>query len=296
MVETRWLYRTSGDFAELRDESRGVCVIPMGCVEKHGLHLAVGTDILLASNIAYRASQLETCCIFPDFTFGDLPNNFPIAPEGSMSEGNITLTLETEMLLLDELCAQISRNGYKKILVCNGHGGNSSWLNAYMRKLGNKKRDFVMAVFDIGLMVPHNFARLIRDNGSGYFPELTKEDEALLLRQHAEGMLAGHAGMGEVSLMMGIDPSTYHPEMLGIESGAPTGRSGLYKKHGLKLADGGWDIDVPNAFYGDDPYGVNERIGRAAVRFEVERLAKAIKFFKEDEYLLSHLEKSQKGW
>lgn len=200
------------------------------------------------------------------------------------------------MLLLDELCAQISRNGYKKILVCNGHGGNSSWLNAYMRKLGNKKRDFVMAVFDIGLMVPHNFARLIRDNGSGYFPELTPEDEELLLRQHSERMLSGHAGMGEVSLMMGIDPSAYHPEALGKESGQPTGRSGLYKKHGLKLADGGWDIDVPNAFYGDDPYGVNERIGRAAVRFEVERLAKAIKFFKEDEYLLSHLEKSQKGW
>ena len=281
-METRWLYTTSENFPALVEASKDVCLLPIGCVEKHGLHLPLGTDVFEASEISYKATQLETACLFPDFAFGDVPGG-PAMPAGSIS-----MPVALEMELLETLCDQIGRNGFKKILICNGHGGNASWLNAYMRKLGNSKRDFVMAVFDIGLMVPHNFARLIRDNGSGYFPELTKEDEELLLKQHAEGMLAGHAGMGEVSLMMGIDPSTYHPEALGVESGIPTGRSGLYKKHGLKLADGGWDIEVPNAFYGDDPYGTNERIGRAAVRFEVERLAKAIKFYKEDKYLLFH--------
>ena len=295
-METRWLYKNSYDFAELRDAEKSVCVIPMGCVEKHGLHLALGTDILLASHIAYEASKRETFCVFPDFTFGDLPNNFPTAPKGNMSDGNITLSLETEMLLLEELCYQISKNGYKKILICNGHGGNSSWLNAFMRKLGNKKRDFVMGVFDIHLSVPHELAKYVAENGSGSIPELTREDEELLAKQHAEGMLAGHAGMGEVSLMMGIDPSTYHPENLGIESGKPTGRGGLYRKHGIKLADDGWDINVPNAFYGDDPYGANERIGKAAVRIEIERLCRAVKFFKEENYLLEHLAKQQQGW
>ena len=101
-METRWLYKTSSNFAELREESKNVCVIPMGCVEKHGLHLALGTDILMASHVAFAASQLETFCVFPDFTFGDLPCNAPIeANGGSMSEGNITIPVEMELQLLE---------------------------------------------------------------------------------------------------------------------------------------------------------------------------------------------------
>ena len=295
-METRWLYRTSGDFAALREASEGVCVIPMGCVEKHGLHLAVGTDILLASHIAYLASQKETFCVFPDFTFGDLPNNYPIKPEGSMSEGNITLSLETEILLLDELVRQISRNGYKKILVYNGHGGNISWLNAFLRKLGNTKRDFVMGVVHLGLPAPHDMARYLLEHGSGSIPELTPEDEEILLRQRREGMLSGHAGMGECSLMMGVSPDAVHPEMLGIESGKPTGRAGKLRRAGVRLADDGWDINVPNAFYGDDPYGLSETIGKASVRIEVDKLCEAVRAFKEDDYLLKHLAESQRGW
>jgi len=295
-METRWLYKTSADFAELREASAGVCVIPMGCVEKHGLHLAVGTDILLASHIAYLASQEETFCVFPDFTFSDLPNNFPIAPQGSMSEGNITLSLETEMLLLDELCRQISRNGYKKILIYNGHGGNSSWLNAFMRKLGNSKRDFVLATSNLGLPAPHDMARYLIEHGTGSIPELTAEDEQTLLKQRREGMLSGHAGMGECALMMGTDPSAVHFEMLGRESGKPTGRAGKLRRAGVRLADDGWDINVPNAYYGDDPYGCTETIGKASVRIEVERLVRAVRAYKEDDYLLRHLAEQQKGW
>ena len=33
-METRWMYRTSADLADPRDAAKGVCVIPMGCVEK----------------------------------------------------------------------------------------------------------------------------------------------------------------------------------------------------------------------------------------------------------------------
>ena len=48
-METRWLYVTSEELEKLRDEVKGVCVIPMGAIEKHGLHLPLGTDIIQAS-------------------------------------------------------------------------------------------------------------------------------------------------------------------------------------------------------------------------------------------------------
>ena len=106
-IETRWLYVTSEEFPSLVEASKGVCVIPLGCVEKHGLHLPLGADILQASYVAKMASELETVCVFPDFTFGDVACNAPVKPNGFMPAGSITLSVETEMLLLEEPSACI---------------------------------------------------------------------------------------------------------------------------------------------------------------------------------------------
>ena len=296
-METRWIYKTSHNFAELREESKNVCVIPMGCIEKHGLHLALGCDILMASNIAYEASQLETFCVFADFSFGDLPNGAPIkAQGGEMSEGNITIPVQMQIELLETLCEQISRNGYNKILIYNCHGGNNSWLNTFQRMLLNKKRDFVVGIVQVELPAPHTMAKYLEANGSGSIPELTHEDEELLMKYHRENMVIGHAGFGETAFIMAIAPESVEWDQLGKESGLPTGRSAHYRKAGIKLADGGWDLDFPNAYCGHDPLGCNERIGRASIRFEAERLAHAAKVMKEDTFLLERLEKMQKGW
>ena len=137
-METRWLYTTSPDLKALREESKGLCVIPMGCVEKHGLHDPLGTDIIRASHVAYEASKLETATVFADFTFGDMPMGSPTVPDGT-----ITIDPELQITLLEALCEQIARWGYTKILVLNGHGGNKPLLDVFARRMANKKRNFV---------------------------------------------------------------------------------------------------------------------------------------------------------
>jgi hypothetical protein len=104
-------------------------------------------------------------------------------------------------------------------------------------------------------------------------------------------MILGHACFGEGSFMMGIAPETMRFDLLGKESGLPTGDSAPYRKVGIDLKSGGWHLDFPNAYCGHDPYEMNERIGAAALRIEAERLAEAIKFFKEDENLLAMIDK-----
>ena len=290
-METRWLYNTPETLLTLREESKNTCIIPMGCVEKHGLHMPLGTDIIHASHLAYMASQLEPVCIFPDFIFGDVPEGDPNMPMGS-----ITLPLETEMLLLEQLCEQIVRHGFKKIAVLNGHGGNNSWLNTFMRYLTSKKRDFVLVVINLKLSAPHTLAENIIEHGAEYYPELTGEDVELLLKQHEANMKIGHAGLGESSYIMGICPEAMHLDRLGIESGANLEKTKYLKEAGISIRDGGWGINFPNAFSADDPIGVNERIGKAALRTEAERLAYAFKVLKEDENLLKWHEERQKGW
>ena len=280
-METRWLYVTSENLPVLREESKGVCVIPMGCVEKHGLHLPLGADIIQASHIAYEASKLETFTVFPDFTFGDVPENYP-----NMPPGTITLPLETQMLLLEQLCEQIARNGYKKIVIFNGHGGNCLWLSTFLRKLENKPHDYVVATFMMELQAPHMLAEKIEAEGSSSVPEMNELDIQLIQKYHEEKMKIGHACMGETANLMFICPESVHLDRLGIESGLSKHLTRKYREHGIAIRDDGWFVNFPNAYSGHDPIGCNERIGKAAIRLEAERFAKAMRFFKEDEDLI----------
>lgn len=285
-METRWMYHTSGSFAELREASAGTCIIPMGCVEKHGLHMALGTDTMIASKVCYLASQIENVAVFPDFIFGDVPERL-----NERTDGSLTLPVETLMLLLEQLCDQIYLNGFRKILIYNAHGGNGSWLSTFIRNLDNKNKKYTVAWFFVDEQAPHPMARYLEQNGTGSIPELTPEDEELILKYHRENIVLGHACFGEGSYIMGIAPETMRMDLLGRESGLPTGESAPYTRLGIRLKSGGWHLEFPNAYSGTDPYGMNERIGNAALRMEAERFAKAIKFFKEDEKLLAMIDK-----
>lgn len=290
-METRWMHVTSENFKDLREASDGVCVIPMGCIEKHGLHLPLGTDVFEASGVAYEASKLEPFCVFPDFIFGDVAGNYP-----SMPAGSVTLTVETEMLVLDELCSQISRNGFKKILILNGHGGNGPWLNTFLRRLGNKKRDYVLAYYMLQLPALKTLGEYLVNNGSGSIPELTLSDEKYLIEAYKNKMRGGHACLGETAFLMAMYPEDVRLDRLGIEDGQNKHISDKFKEAGITVADGGWGFDFPNAYCGDDPVGCTETIGKAALRFEAERFANAVRVYKEDTLLIEDNEKRNRGW
>lgn len=281
-METRWLYQTPETIEELREASGGVCVIPMGCVEKHGLHMPVGTDIIIASNIAYAASQQETFCVFPDFTFGDIPGKVPY----TLPYGSVPVTLETQMLLLGELCTAISDNGFKKILVYNGHGGNF-WLTAFARNLRHKDIDFVFATTETGYSLPHEIPEYLEKHGRGSIPELTAEDEDLLIKYHEEDMFYGHACIGESAYVMDLVPHSMRLDRLGIEDGQSTHKADKIREAGMYI-EAGFNMNYPHAYGGDDPVGLNERIARAATRFETERLIRTVKVFKEDNSVVEY--------
>ena len=289
-METRWLYTSSADFPKLREASNRTCVIPMGCVEKHGLHLPLGTDIIKGSYIAHRASQLEPVCVFPDFTFG----NVPCGAHAERPDGTICLDVRTQMLLLEELCEEISANGFDKILVVNSHGGNKAWLSTFSANLGCKPHKFVFAWARVDITVaPHRMAEILLEQGRGSIPELTPEDEELILQYHRENFLLGHACMGETALVMAAAPEAVHLDRLGRESGRPQNVPEVKKliDSGLNIRNDGWDDFYPNWFTGDDPVGTNPRIAEACARIASELLAKSYKAFKEDTYLLDQAKK-----
>ena len=289
-METRWLYTTSNNFTALREAAKDTCIIPMGCIEKHGPHLPLGTDIIEASAIAYEASQLEAVCIGPDFAFGDV---LPAAAPTS-HPGYITISLNTMITLLEELCDQAAKNGFTKVAVLNFHGGNSNWLDTFARYIQSKKKDYDFFILPPVLMAPHKMAEKIIDEGAEVFPELTKEDVELLLKYHEEKMLIGHGGFGETSIVMAAAPDTVKLDALGKESGLSNHMFDYLAQAKIKYY--GWDAEHPNAFSGNDPYGCNERIGKAAMRMTAEYYAKQFKVLKDDTLVAKARQKRQMGW
>ena len=147
-----WEDIISNDFAEAVEKAKGVCVVPVGCLEKHGPHSPLGTDTIIAREVVCRAAELEPVCLFPDLPFGDLSCGHPTTPCGTIS-----LPMETEFLLLEQLCDQIGRYGFHKILIINGHGGNNAWLTAFLEQLGNKKKNYVVGVSNSAMVYSSSF-------------------------------------------------------------------------------------------------------------------------------------------
>lgn len=143
-METRWLYTTSENLPYLRETAKDTCLIPMGGIQTHQSGMPVGMSVLQAKELAWNVSQEETVCVFPEFALGDVPSGHEDGKEGS-----IVLPVETEMLLLEQLCHQIARNGFKKIVILNCHSDNHHWLSAFLKKIENHPHKFVVMFISV---------------------------------------------------------------------------------------------------------------------------------------------------
>jgi creatinine amidohydrolase len=92
-------------------------VLPLGSTEQHaGLSLA--TDTLLAERVAVEAAEPLGVPVFPALAYG-------VTPYFMAFPGTVTLAPETYLRVLAEILESLAAHGFRRIVVVNGHGGNS---------------------------------------------------------------------------------------------------------------------------------------------------------------------------
>jgi len=79
-----WELITSPEFEQAVDECGGVCILPLGVLEKHGDHLPLGQDAIYSHRIATLAAEQEPAMVFPQFYLSQIL-------EAKMVPGTITL-------------------------------------------------------------------------------------------------------------------------------------------------------------------------------------------------------------
>jgi creatinine amidohydrolase len=92
-------------------------VLPLGSTEQHA-YLSLSTDSILAERLAVEVTEPLGVPVFPVLAYG-------ITPYFRAFPGTITLRVETYMSVIRDILDAIPEQGFKRILIVNGHGGNT---------------------------------------------------------------------------------------------------------------------------------------------------------------------------
>jgi len=138
-LSVKWEELTAGDFRAAIAKSQGTCLLPFGILEKHGPHLPLGTDLLNVRYVAEHAALEEYAVVFPEYYAGQIF-------EAKHQPGTIAYSPELQLMLLQETTDEMARNGCRKVVIVNGHGGNEHLLPYFAQSQLYKPHDYVVYV------------------------------------------------------------------------------------------------------------------------------------------------------
>src|SRR5258707_6200419 len=140
-LSAKWEELTAADFRQAIQQSKGTCLLPFGILEKHGPHLPLGTDLLNVRYAALHAAEQEYAIVFPEYYFGQIA-------EAKHEPGTMAYSRTMQLALLQETADEMARNGCKKVLIVNGHGGDRTLPPFFAQTQLDKPHDYVVYVFD----------------------------------------------------------------------------------------------------------------------------------------------------
>jgi len=121
MAEGFLLERMTWPQAQAAFKRTSFVVVPIGSTEQHGPHLPLGTDFLVAKELARRVGERSHVIVTPVIPVG-------YAQYHAVFPGTLSFTEETLTRVYIELCENLLRYGATHIFFMNGHGGNMTAL------------------------------------------------------------------------------------------------------------------------------------------------------------------------
>jgi creatinine amidohydrolase len=248
-LSVKWEELSAADFRQAIEQSKSTCLLPFGILEKHGPHLPLGTDLLNVRYASVHAAEKEYAVVFPEYYFGQIF-------EAKHEPGTIAYSRELQLKLLQETTDEMARNGCKKIVIINGHGGNESLLPFFAQSQLEKQHDYVV------------YVQWGRDEPKG--------------GQQKKDALDMHAGQSETSAMMISHPDLVHLDRAASESGADQKRVNLPKEVYTGIW---WYARFPNHYSGEGALA-NKELGEFEMNAWINAIAEAIRAARADDQSL----------
>lgn len=242
-------------FAELtRDQiaersADGVALLPTASIEQHGPHLAVSTDTVLCGTVAQRAAERAAgdadVIVAPVLCFGNSHHHYPFA-------GVLSLQSQNYVAAVTDVLDGMVRSGFRKLILLNGHGGNTD------------------ANGMIALDIVNRHGYDVRIAAAPYWDIARKalvEGEFL-----PSGRIPGHAGRFETALMRAIRPDLVDEEGIGRteDQARQDGQIFAPLAGATVQTHGSW---AAGSGYTDNPAAATREEGEAMLAVIVEQVA-----------------------
>jgi creatinine amidohydrolase len=229
---------------------RAIGVLPTAATEQHGPHMAVGTDTLLCTTVAQRAAAAVAdrvpVVVTPPLPFGSSHHHYPFG-------GVLSLTSDTFISVVREVAEGLVRTGFRKIVILNGHGGNSDHVGVAGQDLVNR----------LGLpatVASCNYWDIAR-------AALVQEDLLPAPR------IPGHAGHFETALIMALRPDWVDADALASVKDESEADSGLDVNLAGAVVQtyGAWPASPGHT---DNPAAATPELGHAMLEIMVAEVAR----------------------
>lgn len=177
------------NFGTVRQHSYDVAILPWGATEPHNFHLPYITDAILSQEVALRSAAAAA------ELFGVEAMVLPPMTMGAQNPGQRDLPFcihyryDTQRAILTDIVDSLANQGLKRLLIINGHGGNS--FKPMIRDLAVSHPDFIIAVSDWFTVLP---ARDYFTNPGDHADEL---ETSVMIYFHPELVDISTAGSGE---------------------------------------------------------------------------------------------------
>jgi len=246
-LSVKWEELTAEDFRAAIQQAKGTCLLPFGILEKHGPHLPLGTDLLNVRFAALHAAEQEFAVVFPEYYFGQIL-------EAKHEPGTVAYSMELQLKLLQETTDEMARNGCKKVVIVNGHGGNEHLLPYFAQAQMAGSKEYVVYVLDGARSRPGGPPK--KSAGVDY-----------------------HAGENETSNTLYTHPELTHIDRAGRESGADQKRQNLpdFLYTGIW-----WYARFPQHYSGDGSVATKP-LGEWNVQGWISTIVEAIRAVKADD-------------
>ena len=166
-----------------------VLLIPIGTVEEHGPHLPVNADNMAADFVARRAAEATGAYIIPAINYGYSPmcHDFP---------GTVSIRPETLTALVRDVCNALVRQGFRRFIFVNNHGGNQPSCELVARELKAEHGLLIGNIYPWTL--GYALMRDAYDDAAAVYGHGGEPETSAMMAMYPEGVVT--------SLMAGRDP------------------------------------------------------------------------------------------
>jgi creatinine amidohydrolase len=238
-------------------EKNDMVIMPFGSTEQHSRHLPLGTDSIITYEITKKVAE-------------KINKEFPVlvAPlvsvgksiEHMFFDGTITFQRETLTNIVLDISRSLIKHGFKKIVLINGHGGNTRLLGDLLKDIRYETGAFVSLIDLWSPALLHDVLKKIID---------IKKCEVF------------HAGLLETSFMMLLRPDLVHEDKIQKEPPHRFTEETGFKYHkliGSKLGGFSWlTKDVTKSGIIGDPTKATKEIGETVLNYVVDEACNVLR-------------------